>query len=179
MYWIHRIGSEEGSYEVHFDALWHLLTKSNCLTIGWQCLIGDAAVVNAVHAHDYKQVKSAMAAQRVSEQKARGLANFATFDIGDIVYVLPIRKRAAEFLIVKIKTRAQSILKLPPALQASFPVSSGITFNPTSGFVYLGGSPVDAGFFCEVDILANVPWEGMSPLLAERCSKIRNTNAKV
>ncbi|MBR0059946.1 MAG: hypothetical protein IJP68_00555, partial [Selenomonadaceae bacterium] len=81
MYWIHRIGSEGGSYAVHFDALWYLLNQRNWLTIGWQYLINTSAVVNAVHAHDYAQVKVAMATQNVSEQAARGLANFSTFEV--------------------------------------------------------------------------------------------------
>ena len=179
MNWIHRIAGTSNSYARHFPALWHLLTEKNCLTIGWQCLIGDSSVVNAVHAHDYAQVKKAvMAAAGVSEQATRGLANFSTFAAGDVVVVLPIRNRK-EIFFVKVKTPAQSILNVPPAMQAPFTISgSTITFNATDGFVYPGGSAVDAGFFCEVDILAHVPWDNLTPSFDNDC-KFQGTNAKL
>ena len=180
MNWIHRIAGISTSYANHFDALWYLLTERNCLTIGWQYLTSDPLVLAAVNARNPKRVKAAMAAHRVFEQAARGLANFSTFEPEDVVFVLPVRQRASEFLIVKLKTQAQSILNTPPYMQAPFDVNGGtITFNTTDGFVYPDGSPVDAGFFCEVEILARVPWEGMNPLLDERCRKFRGTNTKL
>lgn len=187
MYWIHRIGrGVDNTYAIHFDALWHLLTDKNCLTIGWQCFVDDAAVVNAVTAHNPAQVEIELKARGIHSSERIALKNFSQFNAGDIVVVLPIPEYEKNFLVVELKSPAQSILNVPPVKQTSFTVNtlepSGrtIDFNPHEGFVYVAdNSPVDAGFFCEVDIIQSVPRASMSQLLKILCDNVLGTNAPV
>lgn len=187
MYWIHRIGrGVDNTYAIHFDALWHLLTDKKCLTIGWQCLVDDAAVVNAVTAHNPAQVDIEMKACGIHSSERVGLKNFSQFMAGDIVVVLPIPEYEENFLVVEIKSSAQSILNIPPVKQTPFTVNtlepSGrtIDFNPHDGFFYVAdNSPMDAGFFCEVEILQSLPRASMSPLLKTLCDNVLTANAPV
>lgn len=184
MYWIHRIGrGVDNTYAIHFDALWHLLKVENCLTVGWQCFVDDAAIVAAVEHGDFDNVKKLMTANGISEQYARALANFSQFKAGDIVAVLPITEYEENFLVVEIKSSPKNVLSaskvhVPFTVNLLEPSGRVIDFDPNVGFVYVADkSPVDAGFFCEVDILKSLPLSSRSSEFKILCDNVLGTNA--
>ena len=179
MYWIHRIGrGAKNQREIHFNSLWYLLKNRHCLTSGWQNFVGNANIVSAVERGDSEGVKKFMKDTGLLEQQSRSLTNFSKFKIGDIVVVLPIPDYEKNFVVVKIKSAAKSILSLPPQMQEAFDTNiATISFNPTIGFVYPDGSPVDAGFFREVEILKTLPLSSRSQEFKKLCDNVMSTNA--
>ncbi|MBQ7454063.1 MAG: hypothetical protein IJS69_03305 [Selenomonadaceae bacterium] len=184
-YWIHRVGrGVDCQRAIHFDALWYLLKNRRCLTSGWQNFVGNANIVSAVERGDSDGVKKLARVEGFTEQQSRGLINFSQFNVGDIIAVLPIPEYEENFLVVEIKTRPQKILSVPPEMQAPFtvdllePSGRDIVFRAEEGFIYdADKSPVDAGFFCEVDILKSLPLSDRSPEFKILCDNVRGTNA--
>lgn len=174
-YWIHRIGrGVEGLYALHFDALWDLLQQKNLLTIGWQCFIDNDEIVQAIESDDQKSL---------AQLKIRDvLRNFAQMTVGDIVLVLPIPEYEDRVFSVRIKSQhARSILRVKD--QSSFVTNifdgRKIDFDPKIGFHYENFSPVDAGFFHEVDILKRIDRAQLHPALKIVCDNVLSTNQSV
>ncbi|MBR1860158.1 MAG: hypothetical protein IJ797_11775 [Selenomonadaceae bacterium] len=201
-YWIHRIGrGTDNLYALHFDALRELLFcdnkdkigDKNCLTIGWQCLIDDPAVVASVESNDKKHIKSDIKHNRYYDKNwaVECIENFADMTVGDIVIVLLIFEYEPHYLITEIKSaHACSIINVPVSMQSEFtsnilyPDGRTIYFDPIDGFKYKNhiinnDHIVEAGFFHEVDILNILPRTQMSPLLKTLCDKVLKTNAPI
>ena len=165
-------------YALHFDALWDLLDQKNLLTIGWNCLIKNPAIVSAVELNDQAKLEQ-MKIPFV-------LRNFAQMSAGDIVLVLPIPEYEDRVFSVKIKSQhARGISNLPKNLQKSYitkildPNGRKIDFDQTIGFCYSNRSPVDAGFFHEVDILKRSSRTQLHPALKIFCDNVIRTNKSV
>jgi hypothetical protein len=191
MYWIHRIGrGTDGLYALHFDALWYLLEKRNCLTIGWYDWLKYPSIVNGVENGDGNFVKSESKRLGYTYPESSGLVNFADMKKNDIVIVLPIPDFVDYNLVVKILSDAKSIIKVPQSMQADFTTyytdtdGRKIHFDSDRGYYYdisgrMGDEDVDAGFFHEVEILNKIPKKTLSPLIKTLCDNVLSTNDNI
>ena len=185
MYWIHRIGrGVDNTYAIHFDALWYLLKERHCLTIGWHYVANNKALVAAVENHNSAQVNKLLQKEGEYPQETRGLVNFSQFKVGDIVAVLPISEYEENFCVVEIKSSAQSILKVTDDMKGKYsvnllePSGRNIDFKSDTGFVYVADNkPVEAGFFCRVDVLKVLPLSSRSNEFKILCDNVKSTNA--
>ena len=190
MYWIHRIGrGTDGMYALHFDALWYLLEKRNCLTIGWYDWLKYPSIVNGVENGDENFVKSESKRLGCTYSESSGLINFSVMKKNDIAIVLPIPDYCQDIIVVKILSDAQSILKVTPDMQKDFTTyclhTNGRTihFDSQRGYYYDANSPmsnqnVDAGFFHEVEILNRVLNSKLGALKT-LCNSVLSTNDEI
>lgn len=184
-YWIHRIGrGKENSYSIYFDALWDLLRKNNCLTIGWHCFINDSNVIDSIENADKNQLKVDI---KNDSNAIQCLGNFSEMTKGDIIIVLPILECEPDgfYFIVEIQSlRARNILKVPQAMQSTFTTNifdgSEIVFDPQVGFKRKSNNEIiDAGFFHEVKILKLLKRTSMPQAIKITCDNVLNTNSQV